>query len=406
MPLIREGEMLFNAMAMHRRIVDGTSIDQAIVDVRGGLSRQRNVMGTDPAIVTRRVFGARQSDPTVLLRHTLSGVYCRAMPSDVERVWLQRFGHRRYRGGMCAALGLRAWKDGEICSNYLRSCRKCVSADVDDRGFSAWKVLHQVRSIERCPTHGDVLLNELAPHQREKKEPPLWPLCLPSGAAPASPNIALPMSEGHARYLELWRKLFQGKLPAVRADWWRALILEQIKAANSVRSLRGVLEDQVERSWEVPLTVLAEHLAFDGGATFVADELQLRTKPKDIARRLVVYSAVVGLGLCTADGDQLDLNLVAKQRRDRPLGETDAERALRVAIAGHGFSIAAEDVLFAGGSVAAVIRSGSTTRQAVKLFRRRLPTPLLESLLQCGRFDTRSWVSCEWRVRTKRRQKH
>jgi hypothetical protein len=212
------------------------------------------------------------------------------------------------------------------------------------------------------------------------------------------------MSEGHARYLELWRKLFRGELPAVRADRWRALILEQIEAANRVQSLQGVLEDQIERSWEMPLTVLAKHLALAGGATFVADELQLRTKPKDIARRLVVYSAVVALGLCPADGDQLDLNLVAKQQRDRPLGETDAERALRIAIAGHGFSIAAEDVLLAGGSVTAVIRSGSTTRQAVKLFRRHVPTPLLESLLQSGRFDTRSWASREWRLRTTRRR--
>lgn len=403
MPLIREGELLFNAMALQRRIVDGTTLDQAIVDVRGSLSRQRNVMGTDPAIVARRVFGAGQSDPTILLRHTLSGVYCRAMPSDVERVWLQRFGHKRYRGGMCSALGLRAWKEGNICSSHLRFCGACVSADIDGRGFAAWKVLHQVTSIERCPTHGEVLANGLAPRHREKHEPPLWPLRLPSGMAPSQPDAPLPLSEGYAQYLKLWRALFRGELPAVRADRWRALIFVQTQATSSLQSLQGAIEDQIERSWEAPLAVLAKHLSLDGDATFVAHELQLRTKPKDIARRLIVYSAAMALRLFTADSDQLELNLVAKQRQDRTFGETEAERALRVAIAARGLSIKMEDALLTGGTPKAVIRSGGITCQKMNHFRRQLPTPLLEDLLRCGRFDTHSWVSCEWRLRTKRR---
>lgn len=398
--------MLFNAMVLQRRIVHGTSIDQAIVDVRGSLSRQRNVMGTDPAMVARRVFGACSSDPTVLLRHTLSGVFCRAMSPDAEQSWLQRFGHKRHRRPMCTGLGLRSWKDGGTCSNHLKSCRKCVDADLDERGFATWKVLHQLPSVERCPTHGDVLANELESPHRERKEPPLWPLRLPIGVAPVDRDIALPMSEGHARYLELWRELFQGELPALRADRWRGLILEQTQAASDRPSLRGALEDQIERSWEVPLAVLAEHLSLDGGAAFVARELNLRTKPKDIARRLVVYSAATALGLFTAGGDQFELNLIAKHRFDRTFGETEAERALSVAIAGHGFSIAAEDALFAGGTPAAVIRSGRTTRQALKLLRRRLPTPLLEELLRGDRFNARSWVSCELRLRTKGRAEH
>lgn len=395
--------MLFNAMALQRRIVQGTGIDQAIVDVRGSLSRQRNVMGTDPAIVARRVFGVHQSDPAVLLRHTLSGVYCRAMPLDVEQAWLQRFGHKRYRKATCAALGLRAWKDGEICSDYLRSCRKCVSADVEDRGFAAWRVLHQVPSIERCPTHGDVLANELAPPYRVRKEPPLWPLRLPSGGTPSRQDAPLPLSEGYAQYLKLWQALFQGELPAVRANRWRMLIIEQTHAAGSMQSLQGVLEEQIERSWEVPLAVLAEHLALDGGARFVANELQLRTKAKDIARRLIVYSAAMALGLLTADGDQLELNLISNRQQDHILSETPAERALRAAIAAHGFSIALEDALLTGGTPAAVIRSGATTRNTLSPFRRQLPTPLLEALLRCERFGKRSWVRCELRRRTKQR---
>lgn len=406
LPLIREGELLFNAMALQRRIVDGTTLDQAIVDVRGSLSRQRNVMGTDPAIAAWRVFGARQSDPTILLRHTLSGVYCRAMPSDVERIWLQRFGHKRYRGGMCSALGLRFWKDGVICSNCLRFCRKCVEADVEDHGFAAWKVLHQVPSIERCPIHGEVLANGLAPHHREKREPPLWPLRLPSGVAPSQLDAPLPLSEGYAQYLKLWRVLFRGELPVVRADRWRALIFVQTQAASGLQSLQGAIEDQIERSWEAPLAVLAKHLSLDGGAMFVAHELQLRTKPKDIARRLIVYSAAIALTLFTSDSDQLELNLVAKQRRDRTFGETEAERALRVAIAAHGFSIALEEVLLRGGAPKAVIRSGGTTCQKLNHFRRQLPTPLLEALVKSGRFRRLSWVRCELRRRIKRRAKH
>lgn len=403
LPLIREGELLFNAMALQRSIADSASIEQAIVDVRGSLSRQRNVMGTDPAIVVRRVFGAHQSDPTVLLRHTLSGVYCRAMPPDVERAWLQQFGHRRYRATMCTGLGLRVW-NGQVCSNHLRSCSQCVDADLDARGFPAWKVLHQVPAIERCPIHGEVLANDLAPRHREKHEPLLWPLRLPSEMAPSPPNAPLPLSEGYAQYLKLWRAVFRGELSAVRADRWRALIVAQTQAAGGLKSLQCAIEHQIERSWEAPLAALAKHLSLEGNATFVADELQLRTKPKDIARRLILYSAAMGLGLFTADGGQLELNLVARQRRNRTLKETEAERALRLAIAGHGFSIAVEDLLLTGATLEAVVRLGGTTANTLHLFfRRKLPTVLLEALLECGRFDPHSWVSREWRLRSKRR---
>lgn len=405
LPLIREGELLFNAMVLQRCIVDGASIDQAIVDVRGSLSRQRNVMGTDPAIVARRVFGARQSDPTILLRHTLSGVYCRAMPPDVEQAWLQQFGHKRYRVTMCRGLGLRAWS-GQICSNHLRSCKQCVGADLDDRGFPAWKVLHQVPAIERCPIHGEVLVNDLAPRHREKREPPLWPLRLPSVVAPSSPDVPLPLSEGYAQYLRLWRVLFRGELPAVRADRWRALVFALTQAASGLQPLQGAIEDQIERSWEAPLAILAKHLSLDGGATFVAHELQLRTKPKDIARRLVVYSAAMALRLLTADSGQFELNLVAKRRQHRTFGETDAERALRIAIAACGFSIKMEDALLTGGTPAAVIRSSGTTGIALHRFRRQLPTSLLESLLQCESFGEDSWVGSEWRRRIQRLAKH
>jgi len=48
LPLIREGELLFNAMALQRRIVDGTTLDQAIVDVRG--ASEPYTAGTFPEI--------------------------------------------------------------------------------------------------------------------------------------------------------------------------------------------------------------------------------------------------------------------------------------------------------------------------------------------------------------------
>lgn len=117
-------------------------------------------------------------------------------------------------------------------------------------------------------------------------------------------------------------------------------------------------------------------------------------------------SAAIALTLFISDSDQLELNLVAKQRRDRTFGETEAERALRVAIAAHGFSIALEEALLRGGAPKAVILSGGTTCQKLNHFRRQLPTPLLEALVESGRFRRLSWIRCELRRRIKRRAKH
>jgi len=281
----------------------------------------------------------------------------------------------------------------------LRSCQACVDEDISARGFAAWKVLHQVPALERCPYHGTVLVQELAPPYRERKDPPLWHPRLPTGNASSEANAPLPLTQGHAEYLKLWPALFKGELPAVRADWWRVLIGACADKVGGTSALQLLLERQIELSWSVSLSVLAEHFSLAGGPSFVAEELLLRTTPKDIARRLVVYSSAVQLGLVVPNEGQIEMPLVAGAKLSSATPDTTPESALRAAIAMYGFPVALGDVLLAGWSNSATTRSGEISPMALRRFRRRLPTQLLQDLQNCKHFREDSWLACELRHR-------
>lgn len=357
------------------------------------------MMGSNLDAIGQTVFGTRSMKPEHLIRHTLAGVYVHGMGRSTAAAWLQKL--RRSPGRQSLQfLGLRAWKGNSVCSNYLRSCPKCVAADVDNRGFAAWKVLHQVPSLERCPYHGVMLLDELAPPYREKKDPPLWPLRLPTGHASQGSADPLGLTVGHAAYLALWPKLLDGELSAVHADEWHVLFAEQIRRPGGLTALRQRLERHIEWSWQASLEEVAKHLSLTGGESFVSEELELRTAPKDLARRLVVYSAAIGLGLLPSPGVQMDLRLSTPEHSiPRSIGRSP-EMELRELITAHGFSIAMEQLLLDGRSLVDAFRLGGSTLQTLLAFKRRLSTDLLNAVSKAGNFSDESWLACELRRRS------
>ena len=398
LPLLRPGDLLFTAMALQRQIVGGTTVDEAIVDVRGYMSRQRNSMGRNSSLAGLRIFGRQGQGTRVLLEHTLAGVYVRAMSETAAAAWVQQseaLGGRR----MCKALGLRTWRGNHVCSAYLRSCRACVDADTSARGFAAWRVLHQVPALERCPFHGTVLVQELAPPFRQRKDPPLWHPRLPTGNASSEAHAPLPLTEGHAEYLKLWLELVNGELPAVRADQWRVVVGACADKVGGMSGLQLLLNHQIESSWGVSLDALAEHLSLAGGPSFIAEELLLRTTPKDIARRLVVYSSAMQLGLVVPDEGQIEIPLAVGAQLPSVPPDTTPESALRAAIAMYGLPVAVGDVLLAGWNNRATARKGGVSRITMRGFRRHLPTQLLQDLQNCKHFREDSWLACELRRR-------
>lgn len=398
LPLLRSGDLLFTAMALQRQIVSGTTVDEAIVDVRGYMSRQRNLMGRNPSIAGLRVFGKEGQGTNVLLEHTLAGVYLRAMSEAAAAAWVRQSEAGRGRT-MCKALGLHSWRDNNVCSAYLRSCRECIKADVSERGFAAWRLLHQVAALERCPYHGAALVQELAPPYRERKESPLWSPRLPTGIASAQARAPLPLTEGHAVYLKLWLALFNGELPNVRADQWRVLVGACANKAGGTGALQLLLERQIESWWGVSLEALAKHISLAGGASFVVEELSLRTTPKDLARRLIVYASAVQVGFLAPGDGQIEMRFTAGETLPSMPLDSGPDGALRIAVARYGLPVALGDLLLAGRSTAVTARSGGLTRQVMRRLKRSFSTELLRDLQKSKQFREDSWVASELRRR-------
>lgn len=393
LPLIRSGDLLFNAIVLHHRLVCGIGRLDSIVDVRRTASQCFCVAGPHPARFARTVFGIEGHELEMLQQHTLVGVYARAMTPVATAEWVRRLKDKRRRNTL-RPLGLRTGNWTEVCSESLRSCRRCVESDTQSQGFAAWRVLHQVPALDRCPIHGDPLVAELNPMTNAHGVRRLWPLSFPVGAASAGLRSAIPISEGYAEYLTRWPQLFRGDLPGLRADQWALLVKTIIDQSGELPSATLLLERQIVRAWDMPLATLARAISAAGGDAFVAEELSLRTQPKDVARRLVVWCAAHQLGLIGRPGDQPNLNYGSGDVGAVPRNES-AEVQLRDAVVTRGFRIRLADALLQGESSGAASGIAGEQRSTVRRCVRGLPSDLLERLSASREWSARSWLMRE-----------
>lgn len=391
MPFLRDGDLLFNAIVLRFQMSPGMNKAAAVADIRGHQSYSLNVLGPDPDEVARRVFGAGTGNALELLqRHTMIGIYGRAMTPESQAAWVRRLTNGR-RTTALRPLGLHTNKTTEICCECLRSCPACVDSDIADQGFATWRVWHQIPAIDRCPFHGNLLAPELAPWYVNSKHARLWPLRFPTGRGIFKSILPIPMSDGYGAYLKLWPKLFFGNLPELQADRWSALVNTMVCRESDRRTLQDALERQIERTWNMGLSAVARALSLAGAESFVEEELALRTQPRDVARRLVVFTAATQLGLVDREEPQLDLQYWSSTATSRSQRRTASDDLANAVIAS-GFRVALAHALVSGKTVAGAARCAGERLSTVIRFVSRLPTEMLERLEQTGGWRSTSWI--------------
>ncbi len=400
MPLLRTGDLLFNAFVLrHRMIGGGTPVD-TVKEMRGTGGMYQDVFGGDAAAVTRRVFGPDGSVKDTLARHTVLGAYLGAMSHAAERACVQSQTQGN-RNDVMHRLGLGSGRGSSLTTPCLRSCVKCIASDDAKQGYPSWRVLHQLSALGRCPEHGEPLHIELKPTRETAGKPRLWPFRLPgedlTDVSPASNT--LPMSEGYAAYLELWKRVFAGELPAVRPAAWYELINLICVRLGGIARARRELEDVIVKSWQVSLDHIARHLSLGDSASFVGEELELASQPKDLARRLVVYAAAKQAAVVVEEHEQLalgrsELTLAAAGIATKSPRQQLHERLWAIVVT-VGYPLSLTDALFEDVGIAEVARMAKLSAAVVRKIVKGLPTDLLLDLATTQRMSRASWLGHE-----------
>lgn len=263
-----------------------------------------------------------------------------------------------------------------------------------------WRVLHQVAALDRCPEHGATLIEELPPSGKACDR--MWTLELPSGLRgdidrTTSP-VAIPVSDGYAAYLALWRRLVKDELLAVRPEPWCAFIRKLTHTCGGVVEAQRAIEAEVSSSWGLPPPILATQLHLTGGVSFISEELAYRTRPTDIARRLVIYAAATQMRIGVGDETQLTLKL-GPGGHQRSTEEANAYAEIWSLVDRRGMPLALAEALRQDITARRVGHIAGLAEMHTRHFIRTLPTDLLLNLVESQPWSAKSWLRRELRRR-------
>jgi len=399
LPLLRHGDMIFNLIVMRRHFCERSSRSRAVLDIVGSQTNGGlNFYACDLRKMPTRIFGGNVSVRDILFRHTLFGVYARAATEAAVSDYIAKQGRR----GIVSDRAFGPGRRFQLSSRRLRSCPECIEADRDAQGFPTWRVLHQVAALDRCPEHGATLIEELPPSGNACDR--MWALQLPSGVQSdidrTTRSLAIPVSDGYAAYLALWRRLMKDELLAVRPEPWLALIRKLTHTCGGAVEARRAIEAEVSSSWGLLPPTLAVQLHLTGGASFISEELAYRTRPTDISRRLIIYAAATQMGIGVGDETQLTLKLGPRgQRRTRV--ETNAYTEIWSLVNRGGMPIALAEALQQDITAYCVGHIAGLPEMDTRHFIRALPTDLLLDLV-----DSQPWGAMSWLRRELRRRKN
>lgn len=406
MPLLRTGDLLFNAVVLQRRLVDRTTIHEALEAVRGSVGGlARDLFGHNVTEISKHLLGDSSHAERLLQEHTLFGVFRHALSGPVATSWAEDLKAGRHLSCL-QSLGASPSDIGALSSPYLRSCRQCIDADRELQGFPTWKLTHQVAAVDRCPDHGAALDSESRPiggsHAR------IWPLHLPgeNRASCTTPDL-VPPSDGYAAYLRLWRRVLTDELPWLKPSAWIQSMQAAVSKLGGVDSATREIENDIQRAWRTPIGKISAALLLGGNENAVREELSLRSRPKDIARRMLMHGSLDRLGLelvASNEGDQREL-LLSAGREDRQLALRNAgiEELLNLADQ-FGLPLASIRLAELDSGFAHVSQTVGIHNESLRKFAASMEVSMLQRLLDSLQFSAESWVASELARRDKPQQ--
>lgn len=404
MPLLRTGDLLFNAVVLQARMVDRTSVEEALEAVRGSVGGlARDLFGHSVTYISANLLGNESYADRLLQQHTMFGVFRHALSESSVARWSNDLKAGNSNSSR-RALGVWGRSLGRLFASSLRSCSSCIEADKELQGFAAWKLAHQISAIDRCPEHGVPLASEVRPSGGANER--IWPLRLPGeNCAPYATPSSLPPSDGYAAYLSLWRRILTDNMLWLRPVAWVQSMQSAVSQLGGIDSATDVLEKDVRRAWGVPINEISAELFLDGREGAIRDELSLKSRPRDLARRLLMHGCLDRLGLDLVDaeqGDQRALPLSETVGLRRPTAESSSTHRLLELAEQFGLPLTSIKLPELDAGFRCVAQAIGVHVSSFCRFAAMVDEELLQDLLDSRQFSAESWVGVA--IASKRRR--
>ena len=332
-PLLRRGDLTLNTVLFRQAVLGDRSLTAAVRQTRGVASWRLNLFGGDAKNVAALVYGDTTLSSRIAIENSLFGIYLAGMPTQLQTALLYGVSH----DGIDSPhkFGLRKTDVRHLSSCFLRSCADCVAEDLEERGYGAWRVVHQVPFLDHCPYH----LRPLRELREFTTSRPNSLFGLPrhqDGTIVSREQSRLfDSSDGYAGYLGLWRRLAEEGIPQVAIDQWSELVSSAVASAGSIAKLTSMVEGTIERRWSLKVVAVGRLLGIDQNMS-VQKELSLNTRARDLARRLILFDALKSLGMTPSSEEspsQQDLPFEphSKLPRTNAVSQSISARLMRIA---------------------------------------------------------------------------
>lgn len=393
-PHLPPGTLIFSAIAWRHLLNGSNSSQKSVEEVYGHIGGgKRNLFGTRVRLAARALFGQSVSPEEVLRRHTLFGIYSRALPPQAADSWAATLVNDGMKNVASKPMRRSVVNKGlRFSTPDLRSCKTCIMHDLEELGFPTWRIHHVLPPLHHCPFHGDALAIEIKGNIGGR----MWQLKLPTGVSieNSSPGFEA-ASDGYVAYLRSWIDLFEGNLPMIAADTWAHCMDLVAAQMGSVDNAVRELSKQITQAWNSPADRLPEILGNHVQRDFLKSELEHRTAPSRVAQKLVILTACDSLGILPTRGsypEQLSMRLLSNGQVN-PLQAR--EKLLRGALLSSSFPLAMVPGLASGDRVFAISKRTGVHRHQVQRAIASLPTIALEELSAHGSWEADSWLAKE-----------
>ncbi len=402
-PYLRPGALLFTAIVWRYLLKGGTNEVKAVEEIYGHIGgRKRNLYGERVRFATSALFGDSLSARDVLQRHTLFGIYSRALSQNAADSWANSLIDGGRRSNKRPPIRAPIEEGFRSFTAELRSCKRCVMMDLDEFGFPSWHLLHVLPPVHHCPYHGDALITEIKGNIGGN----MWQLRLPTGVSIEEPRHTFTSaSDGYVAYLRLWTELLDGKLPIISAETWANYMSHVAERTGSTENAIGELSEHLTRSWDSRpdqlRNLLGNHVQHD----FVRNELEHRTTPSRIAQKLVILTACDSLGILPPRETTPEQTSLALSFNSRAAPLQPREQLLRDALLHFGVPLAMLPGLISGHCRQSISRSSGVHRHQVQRAIDNFPSALLDELFALGSWPADSWLT-KVILRRNRRKTH
>jgi hypothetical protein len=301
-PRLPSGSLIYTALVLAHRSGSHKGLSSSVNRLYDFPSLNRiNLFGAGADHIAKNYFSDILSSDQVLRQHSLFGFYALGLGNFITEQW-----SKQLRDGRATLSRSYTKTQGLITPNIkLRWCKECACSDQAERGFTAWRVVHQLPFVSRCPVHHSPLFVCCDDCQSPLDTGNQFRLPGENCGVCGSSNFtALPQIEnqGYRSLISLCEAVIRTQSNEFKPQVWVRRINRFVNAQHSLDVAVAILSDRICKKWDVQTPDdITDVLALPLGRNYVTGLLAGNLSMYPLVAQIIVSDAMHDDGAEDAD---------------------------------------------------------------------------------------------------------